>query len=54
VIEIDPHYVSVIIIRWINWMLANNREKDIVIKRNNEYIEYKTLLNNAEMQNNER
>lgn len=54
VIEIDPHYVSVIIIRWINWMLANNREKDIVIKRNNEYIEYKTLLNNAEIQNNER
>lgn len=42
--ELDEYYCDVIVKRWIKWMIDNKKEKDIVLKRNGEAIDYKALL----------
>jgi DNA modification methylase len=44
--EIDSHYVSVIILRWINYMVNAGKEKEIKIKCNNKDIDFKDLIEN--------
>lgn len=43
-IEPDKTYVSVIIKRWINWMISNGKEKEIKIKKNGKSVSYKSYL----------
>jgi DNA modification methylase len=42
--EFSPNYVSVIIIRWIKWMIKNNKEDKILIKKNSEIINHNDIL----------
>ena len=47
--EIEPKYIDIAIIRWINWMLKNNKESGIKILRNGKEFDYKLFLKSSKV-----
>ena len=41
--EIDPIYIDICVIRWINYMIKNDKKNEIMIKCNDKSIDYREL-----------